>query len=68
MREGKEGRRVRGWASCSWDRWKEGGDLLELDRIVLSCDIALYSISHEFSSTSLTKSLNGMGESTQWWV
>ena len=41
-------------------------DLLELDGIVQWRDLALYRTSHEFSSTFLTKSLKGVGDSTHW--
>ena len=67
-RDEREVREERGWASCLWDREKKGEDLFELDRIVQWRDIASYSTSHEFSSTSLTKSLNGVGDSTHWWM
>lgn len=65
-REGREVREGRGWASCLWGREKEGEDLLELDGNVQWRDLASYRTAHEFSSPSLTKSLNGVGDSTHW--
>lgn len=59
----KESQRKARAAACGAGR-KEGEDLLELDGIVQWRDLALYRTSHEFSSTFLTKSLKGVGDST----